>query len=356
MSDAIDFDFIVIGSGFGGSVSALRLSEKGHRVAVIEQGRRWTPETLRTTNWRLSRWLWAPSLGMNGFFGMRFFRHVVVLHGNAVGGGSITYAQTLLEPPFRVWREGGWAGLEDWESIMPAHYATARRMLGVTSNKRLAAADDRLREMANAVGVGNSFYAMDVGVFFGDDGALPGASHADPYFGGEGPDRHACTGCGGCMVGCRHGAKNTLDLNYLYLAEKRGARVVERTRVVDVRPVAGSPDGSGGYLVTTRTGATTSTLRCNGVVVAASSLGTQDLLLRLRDDGSLPSISPALGHGVRTNAESLIGIRFPGSKDDLSRGVAIGSGIYIDEHTHIEATRYPAGSDVMGLLTTVMAT
>ena len=351
-----DVDYIVIGSGFGGSVSALRLAEKGYRVAVIEQGRRWTPETLPTTNWRLSRWLWAPSLGMHGFFGMRFFRHVVVLHGNAVGGGSITYAQTLLEPRPSVWREGTWAGLEDWERIMPAHYATARRMLGVTTNQRLAAADFRLRDMARSVGVADSFYATDVGVFFGEDGDAPGKTYADPYFGGEGPDRHACTGCGGCMVGCRYGAKNTLDLNYLYLAEKRGAVVVEQTRVVDVRPIGDASEGSDGYVVTTRKGGISTRLRCKGVVFAASSLGTQDLLFRLRENGALPAISPALGHGVRTNAESLIGVRFPGSSEDLSRGVAIGSGIYIDAHTHIEATRYPAGSDVMGLLTTVMAT
>ncbi|HVI53760.1 MAG TPA: GMC family oxidoreductase [Luteibacter sp.] len=350
-----DVDYIVIGSGFGGSVAALRLAEKGYRVAVIEQGRRWAPDTLPTTNWRLSRWLWAPSLGMHGFFGMRFFRHVVVLHGNAVGGGSITYAQTLLEPPSSVWREGAWAGLEDWERIMPAHYATARRMLGVTTNRRLAAADFRLRDMAKSVGVGDSFYATEVGVFFGEEGDAPDKTYADPYFDGEGPDRHACTGCGGCMVGCRYGAKNTLDLNYLYLAQKRGAAVIEQTRVVDVRPIGDAPDGSAGYVVTTRKGAVSTRLRCRGVVFAASSLGTQDLLFRLRESGALPSISPALGHGVRTNAESLIGIRFPGSSEDLSRGVAIGSGIYIDAHTHIEATRYPAGSDVMGLLTTVMA-
>jgi cholesterol oxidase len=350
-----DVDYIVIGSGFGGSVSALRLAEKGYRVAVIEQGRRWTPDTLPTTNWRLSRWLWAPSLGMHGFFGMRFFRHVVVLHGNAVGGGSITYAQTLLEPPSSVWREGAWAGLEDWERIMPAHYATARRMLGVTTNRRLAAADFRLRDMAQSVGVGGSFYATDVGVFFGEEGDAPGKTYADPYFGGEGPDRHACIGCGGCMIGCRYGAKNTLDLNYLYLAEKLGAAIVEQTRVVDVRPIGDASDGSGGYVVTTRRGGVSARLRCKGVVFAASSLGTQDLLFRLRESGALPAISPVLGHGVRTNAESLIGIRFPGSTEDLSRGVAIGSGIYIDAHTHIEATRYPAGSDVMGLLTTVMA-
>jgi cholesterol oxidase len=355
--NTFDVDYIVIGSGFGGSVAALRLAEKGYRVTVVEQGRRWTPATLPATNWSLSRWLWAPSLGMNGFFGMRFFRHVVVLHGNAVGGGSITYAQTLLQPPASVWREGGWASLEDWDAVMPAHYATARRMLGVTRNQRLDAADFRLRDMARAAGVGESFYATDVGVFFGDgdDDPAGGKTYPDPYFGGEGPARQSCTGCGGCMVGCRHGAKNTLDLNYLYLAEKRGATVVEQSRVVDVRPMGGVTDGAQGYAVTMRKGREASTLRARGVVFAASSLGTQDLLFRLRDSGALPAISSVLGHGVRTNAESLIGVRFPGSQEDLSRGVAIGSGIYIDAHTHVEATRYPAGSDVMGLLTTVMA-
>jgi len=350
----VDVDYLVIGSGFGGSVSALRLAEKGYRVAVIEQGRRWTPDTLPATNWSLRRWLWSPALGMHGFFGMRFFRHVIVLNGNAVGGGSITYAQTLLEPPASVWREGQWAGLEAWERIMPTHYATAKRMLGVTTNKRLAAADFRLRDMAASVGVGASFYATDVGVFFGREGDAPGTVHRDPYFDGEGPERRACIGCGGCMVGCRHGAKNTLDMNYLYLAEKRGAKVIEQTRVVEVRPFGEARDGSDGYVVTTRQDGKSVSLRCKAVVFAASSLGTQDLLFRMRESGALPSISATLGRGVRTNAESLIGIRFPGSAEDLSRGVAIGSGIHIDAYTHIEATRYPAGSDVMGLLTTVM--
>ncbi|HJV53774.1 MAG TPA: GMC family oxidoreductase [Noviherbaspirillum sp.] len=354
-----DYDFIVIGSGFGGSVSALRLAEKGYRVAVIEQGRRWTPDNLPKSNWSLSRWMWRPALGLRGFFSMRFFKHVVVLHGNAVGGGSITYANTLLVPPDKVWREGSWAGLNDWERVMPQHFATARRMLGVTTNRRLDAADFRLKEMAQAAGVAHTYYPTEVGVFFGKEGDAPGTTYADPFFEGEGPDRTSCHGCGGCMVGCRHGAKNSLDQNYLYLAEKKGARLFAETRVIDVRPLPSRADGADGYVVETLSLA--GPLRgqrrrftCRGVVLAASSLGTQELLFRLKEKGSLPRISDALGNQVRTNAESIIGIRFPGSKVDLSKGIAIGSGIYIDEYTHIEATRYPDGSDAMGLMSTVM--
>jgi cholesterol oxidase len=354
-----DVDFVVIGSGFGGSVSALRLAEKGYRVAVLEQGRRWTPDNLPKSTWNLSRWLWRPTLGLHGFFSMQFFRHVVVLHGNAVGGGSITYANTLLVPPDKVWREGSWAGLADWERVMPEHFATARRMLGVTTNRRMAAADFRLREMAGIIGVEASFYPTEVGVFFGKEGDVPGTIYPDPFFDGEGPPRHSCIGCGGCMVGCRHHAKNTLDKNYLYLAERKGAQLFAETQVVDVRPLMQQEEGAAGYEVETVSLAKGSRggkrcITCRGVVFAASSLGTQELLLRLKEKRSLPRISDALGLHVRTNAESLIGVRFPGSAEDLSRGVAIGSGIYIDEHTHIEATRYPAGSDTMGLLTTVM--
>ncbi|ONA12176.1 cholesterol oxidase [Burkholderia pseudomallei] len=354
-----DYDYVVVGSGFGGSVSALRLSEKGYRVLVIEQGRRWTPENLPESTWNLSRWQWRPALGLRGFFSMRFFRHVVVLHGNAVGGGSITYANTLLVPPDKVWREGTWAGLEDWERVMPAHYATAKRMLGAVTNRRMDAADFRLKDMAKLIGVEKSFYPTEVGVFFGDDADAPGTRYADPYFGGAGPERTSCIGCGGCMVGCRHGAKNTLDRNYLYLAERLGAQVREQTKVVDVRPLDARADGAAGYAVeavSLAAGArgAKSRLTCRGVVFAASSLGTQDLLMRLKEKGSLPRLSDALGKRVRTNAESLIGVRFPKSRVDLSKGVAIGSGIYIDEHTHIEATRYPSGSDTMGLLTTVL--
>lgn len=353
-----DCDFIVVGSGFGGSVCALRLAEKGYRVVVVEQGRRWTPDALPKTNWNLRRWIWQPGIGLHGFFSMRFFRHVVVLHGNAVGGGSITYGNTLLTPPAHVWTQGSWAGLNDWAAVMPAHYATAKQMLGVTTNQCLGPADLRLEQMARNAGVAASFYPTEVGIFFAKPGDAPGTRYEDPFFGGKGPARKACIGCGGCLVGCRHGAKNTLDQNYLYLAERQGATVLAETRAMDVQPLGGDDDGRTGYLVTllplSAVRRQTRSLRCRGVVFAASSLGTQELLFRLKERGSLPRISDALGRHVRTNAESLIGMRFPGSKVDLSKGVAIGSGVYIDDQTHIEAVRYPSGSDFMGLMSTVM--
>jgi cholesterol oxidase len=351
-----DFDFVIIGSGFGGSVSALRTTEKGYRVAVIEQGRRWSESSLPRSTWQLHKWLWLPVLGTHGFFGMRFFRHLVVLHGNAVGGGSITYANTLLAPPDSVWIQGSWAGLCDWQNVMPQHYAVARRMLGVTTNPWLGPADLRLKQMAQLAGVERSFYPTEVGVYFGAPNDPPGTTVSDPFFDGEGPDRTSCTRCGGCMVGCRFGAKNSLDKNYLYLAEKKGAQIFPETRAIDIRPLD-VEDGSAGYEIHTAAVTASGHARrftCRGVIFAASSLGTQDLLFRLKTRKSLPRISDALGKGVRTNAESLIGIRFPGSKEDLSRGIAIGSGVYIDEYTHIEATRYPDGSNTMALLCTVM--
>jgi cholesterol oxidase len=356
---AYDFDFIVIGSGFGGSVSALRLAEKGYRVAVLEMGRRWTPENLPHSNWSIHRWFWRPKLALRGFFNMRFFRHVTILHGCAVGGGSITYACTLLRAPDKVWQMGTWAGLADWEREMPRHYDTASRMLGVIENRILGPADELLKRAAVAAGVGNTFYRTHVAIFQAPEGERGGTTVPDPYFGGEGPERTTCMGCGGCMMGCQHGAKNTLDKNYLYLAEKRGAQVFAETRVVDVKPLGGALDGSEGYDVT----AVTSTawvdrhprrFTCRGVVFAASSLGTMELLFSVKDAGSLPLLSEQIGRRVRTNSESLIGVRVPGSKDDLSKGVAIGSGIYIDEHTHIEAVRYPAGSDAMSPLSTIL--
>jgi len=354
-----DFDFIVIGSGFGGSVSAHRLTEKGYRVGVLEMGRRWRPEDFPKTNWAIWKWIWRPRLGLRGFFNIQIFRHVLILHGSPVGGGSVTYANTLLVPKNSVWERGTWAGLADWESEMPQHYDTALRMLGVIENRVLGPADQILKVAAEAAGVGHTYYRTQVAVFEPPEGEPGGKTYPDPYFGGEGPDRTTCTGCGGCMVGCRFNAKNSLDKNYLYLAEKHGAQVFAETRVVNVLPLNGQEDGADGYEVWTES--SISFLRknrrkftCRGVVVAASALGTMDLLLRLKERGSLPLLSDCLGNIVRTNAESLIGVRLPGTKTDLSKGVAIGSGIYIDDHTHIEATRYPAGSDAMGFLATLL--
>lgn len=354
-----DFDFIVIGSGFGGSVAAYRLAEKGYRVAVMEMGRRWTPETLPRTSWSLHRWFWRPKLGLRGFFNIRYFRHVTILHGCAVGGGSITYATTLLRPPDKVWQTGSWTGLAAWEAEMPRQYDVARRMLGVVENTILGPADHLLKKAADEVGVGATFYRTSVAIFQAGEGEPGGRTFPDPFFGGEGPARTTCIGCGGCMMGCRHGAKNTLDVNYLYLAEKRGTHVFPETKVVQVEPLGETPDGGRGYEV--RTIRSTSwflqdprRFTCRGVVFAASSLGTMDLLFHLKEEGHLPRISDQLGKQVRTNSESLLAVRIPGSREDLSKGVAIGSGIYVDEHTHIEAVRYPEGSDTMSLLTTIL--
>lgn len=353
-----DCDYLVIGSGFGGSVSALRLAEKGYKVIVVEMGRRWTPDNLPRTSWNIRNFLWMPRLGLRGFLSMRLFKHVMIMHGNAVGGGSITYAQTLLVPPDRIWSEGSWAGLDRWTEVMPRHYDTAKRMLGVTVNPLLGPGDQILKKMADIAGVGDTFYPTDVGVFFGDPTRPQGEIYADPYFGGNGPSRQSCIGCGSCMVGCRHGAKNTLDRNYLYLAEKLGTEVRAETKVVDVRPLGDAADGSQGYVVTTQPtfGPTSArrSLTARNVVFSGSSLGTQELLLRLKHEGSLPRISDQLGHKVRTNAESILTIRYPGTRTDLSKGIAIGSGIHIDEHTHIEAVRYPKGSDMMGGMFTVL--
>ncbi len=355
MAETTDFDYIVVGSGFGGAVSACRLAEKGYSVAVLEMGKRWTAADFPKTTWNARRFLWWPKLKLFGFFDLRPFKHVMILCGNAVGGGSITYANTMLVPPEVVWREGSWQGIAEWEREMPAHYATAQRMLGVTQNQIIGEADLMLKRMADDQGVGETFYKTDVAVYFGEG---PGKTSPDPYFGGEGPERSGCIGCGGCMVGCRYNAKNTLDKNYLYFAEKRGAKVFAETRVTDISP-RGAADGSEGYTVTTERSTAwfakqRRTFTARHVVLSASALGTMDLLLRLKQRGSLPALSDKLGHDVRTNSESLIGVRFPGKDVDMSKGIAIGSGIHIDRFTHIEATRYSRGSDALGLLATML--
>lgn len=354
-----DFDFVVVGSGFGGSVAAYRLAEKGYRVAVMEMGRRWTPESLPRTSWSIHRWFWRPKLALRGFFNMQFFRHVTILHGCAVGGGSITFACTLLPAPNKIWDSGSWTGLADWKAEMPQHYETAAKMLGVTENRILGPADHLLKKAAEEVGVGNTFYRTSVAIFQAPEGEPGGNTFPDPFFGGEGPARTTCIGCGGCIMGCRYRAKNSLDLNYLWLAEKRGTRVFPETRVVDVKPLNGIADGTDGYEVHTvrSTGWFKKKPRrftCHGMVFSASSLGTMELLFHLKEKGSLPHISNQLGKHVRTNSESLLAVRMPTSREDLSKGVAIGSGIYVDEHTHIEAVRYPRGSDTMSLLTTLL--
>ena len=344
-----DTDVLIVGSGFGGSVSALRLSEKGYRVTVLEKGKRWQPEDFPTTNWNIRRQFWFPWVGCYGTWSLRLLREVLVLHGIGVGGGSLLYANTLFVPPDTVWHDPQWKGLEDWGAVMPEHFATAQRMLGATTTPKLGAADEALRRVAGHRGLDHTFRRTPVSIYFGE----PDTEVADPYFGGDGPPRTGCNFCGGCMVGCRPGAKNTLDKNYLYLAEKRGARVVPETRVDLIEPLAG-----GGYRVHWRRstrrlfpdrGATTA----GRVVVAAGVLGSVALLMDCQERGSLPDLSGKLGDVVRTNSEALLGITSR-SRKDLWEGIAIASKIEMDEVTHMEPVRFPKGSDVMLLLGTLL--
>ena len=344
---ARDTDVAVVGSGFGGSVAAHRLTEKGYRVTVLEKGRRWRPDEFPASNWNIRKSFWFPKIGCRGIFGMRLLREALVLHGVGVGGGSLVYANTLFEPPNGVWDDPQWRGLEDWRAVMPAHYDTARRMLGVVENPRLGPADEALRRAAARRGREASFRNTPVAIYFGE----PDVTVPDPYFDGRGPARTGCTFCGGCMVGCRPGAKNTLDKNYLYLAEQAGARIVPDTEITLVEALTG-----GGYRLHWRrsTGPWSSlegSLTAEKVVFAGGVLGTVPLLMTCKEGGALPRISGQLGNVVRTNSEALLGVTSK-SRRDLWEGIAIAAKVEIDELTHFECVRFPKGSDVMLLLGT----
>ncbi len=344
-----EFDFIVIGSGFGGSVSALRLAEKGYRVAVLEAGKRFRDHDFATCSWQVRKFLWAPRLRCFGILRITNLPHVMVLSGAGVGGGSLGYANTHLAPPPVFFQSGSWPAGTDWARRLAPHYATARRMLGVTRVPDPTPADVEIFRLARAMGCRETFRLQDVAVFFGE----PGKTVPDPYFQGRGPSRRGCTHCGGCMVGCRHNAKNTLDKNYLYLAERLAVKIFPETKARLLRPV------SGGYVVETT--CTTSlggyprkTFKAAKVILAAGVLGTLELLFQCRDRGTLPNLSPMLGRRVRTNSESLTGVSARKPSADFSKGVAITSSIYPDPVTHIEPVRYPKGSDLMSLLTTIL--
>ncbi|MEU4619925.1 GMC family oxidoreductase [Actinoplanes sp. NPDC023801] len=337
-----DYDVLVIGSGFGGSVTALRLTEKGYRVGVLEAGRRFTDEQFAGTSWRLRDYLWAPALGCYGILRLTLLRDVMIMSGVGVGGGSLGYACTLYEPPDTFYADPQWAHVTDWKTELAPYYDQAKRMLGVTVNPVATASDHALRAVAEDLGVGHTFRHTPVGVLFGD---VPGAPVPDPFFGGAGPDRRTCTLCGSCMTGCRGNAKNTLVKNYLYLAEKAGAVVHERTTVKAVRPL---PDG--GYAVHTRGRMFTA----EQVVLSGGALGTQRLLHRMRDRGHLPHVSPRLGELSRTNSESILGARTRRRDRDYTHGVAITSSIHPDPVTHVEPVRYGPGSNLLALLATVL--
>ena len=350
-----DFDVLVIGSGFGGSVSALRLSEKGYRVGVLEAGRRFTDGTLPKNSWHLRDFIWAPKLGCTGIQRIHVLKDCLILAGAGVGGGSLNYANTLYEPPQPFYDDPQWAHITDWRAELAPHYEQAKRMLGVVTYPGDTPSDREMQRLAEQFGVGHTFRKTPVGVFFGRDGELePGKTVPDPYFGGAGPERTGCTNCGECMTGCRHGAKNTLVKNYLALAERAGAVVHPLTTVTGVRPMPG-----GGYAVdTVRTGKLFTrradrTFTADQVVFAAGTYNTQKLLHALRAS-TLPKISPRLGYLTRTNSESLLGVRMDDPKHDYTQGVAITSSWHPDENTHIEPCRYGKGSNAMGLLNTIM--
>ncbi|MFB6816124.1 GMC oxidoreductase [Streptomyces sp. NPDC056347] len=364
---AYDYDVIVVGSGFGGAVSALRLTEKGYRVGVLEAGRRFTRSELPKNSWDLKNFLWAPTLGLYGIQRIHLLGNVMVLAGAGVGGGSLNYANTLYEPLAPFFDDPQWKDITDWREELAPYYDQAKRMLGVRINPTMTPSDVHLKAAAQAMGIGDTFHLAPVGVFFGDgedgDGtarAKPGGEVPDPFFGGAGPSRKACTECGECMTGCRHGAKNTLNENYLHLAQKAGAVVHPMTSVVAV-----TDNTRGGYAVKTlptdnRKKGKGRTFTARKVVIAAGTYGTQTLLHRMKDTGLLPLISPRLGELTRTNSEGLVGAQTTDrryrrkhgtARADFTRGVAITSSVHPDENTHIEPVRYGKGSNSMGALT-----
>ncbi len=347
--NSYDYDYIIIGSGFGGAVAALRLSEKGYRVLVLEKGKWFRNQDFPRTNWNLRRWLWLPALKLFGFFRISFHRHVTILSGVGVGGGSLVYANTLPIPDESFFQSASWSRLADWEQELAPFYPVALKMLGATTNPQLKDGDLALYKLAQKLNLGNEYRPTDVAVYFGK----ANETVADPYFNGAGPERSGCTFCGGCMVGCRYNAKNTLDKNYLYFAQQRGAKIQAEREVYDIQPLS-RPDGSDGYKIkwksATRYFKQRGEYNCKSVVFAGGVLGTVPLLLRLKKT-SLPGLSDRVGWDIRTNSESLIGVVSFDHNINFSEGVAIGSILRWDEHSHLEPVRYPAGSGFWRLLT-----
>ena len=346
-----DYDVIVVGSGFGGSVTALRLTEKGYRVGVLEAGRRWNAEDFPKTNWNVRKSIWAPRLGLTGPQRISALGKCLVFSGAGVGGGSLIYGNTLYEPLPDFYRDRAWSHITDWQDELAPYYDQAKRMLGVVENPRMGPKDELLLEVARDRGVAETFHKTQVGVFFNE--GSEGEEVADPYFGGAGPRRAGCIHCSDCFTGCKHNAKNTTTTNYLYLAEQAGAEVHPLTTVTSVRK-----EDKGGYVVETersngklRKGRRTFT--AEQVVFAAAALGTQKLLHRLRDDGTLPELSPRLGELTRSNSEAIIGVQSR-SRDDFAQGVAITSSIHPEPQTHVEVCSYGKGQNSLFVQTVPM--
>jgi len=342
-----DFDYIVVGSGFGGSVSAMRLSQKGYKVCVIESGKKWNSKDFAKKNWNLRKFLWMPKIFLHGIQRMNLLNDIFILSGAGVGGGSLNYANTLYVPPDKFFENKTVKRLGGKKSLLP-YFELAKKMLGAVENPYFGDSDRLMRETAAEIGREDTFHKTQVGVYFGEEGKKA----KDPYFAGEGPDRVGCELCGACMTGCRKDAKNTLDKNYLYFAQKFGTRIIPEKRVVDVKPL--SEDGSKGYEVTcvSTTGYFCSpmVLRTKAVVFSAGVLGTLSLLLKMKNRGTLPHLSDDLGKIVRTNSEALIGVKSNKKDVDYSKGVAITSSVHPDDNTHIEVVRYAKGNDAMGLV------
>lgn len=347
-----DFDHLVIGSGFGGSAAALRLVESGSRVGVIEKGRRWTKEEYPDSNWNLPKFIWLPALGCRGIQALTLLRHAFVLHGVGVGGGSLVYANTLLQPEDSVLNNPTWNHLEDWPTALAPKYAKARRLLGAVKCPRTFPGDEALERAARRINPLVKSEPVEVGVFFGEaDKTVP-----DPYFDGQGPDRTGCNYCGGCMTGCKIGAKNSLDQNYLYLAERSGARIFPERQVISLAPLNGS-DGESGWRVATRRPGPGNTppvaLTAGGVILSCGVMGTLSLLFKMKNAGLLPGISPLLGGNFRTNSESLLGAAFSSNRRiDFSQGLAICASVKLDHQTSVEVVRYGKGNDAMSLIST----